>query len=324
MSRIPEEGAWFALTYVSGDAVAAEALPARYAGSGPRPLGNAILALVTRADFSAMHRLRTDEVWHFYGGDAAELVLLHADGRGEVVRLGPDTPAGDRAQFTVAAGTWMGARPAREAENAYSFFGCTLAPGFDYGDYEAGWREELVAGWPAAADLIAALTRAEYVRRPAGVAKARAAAAAAAGEGSGRVVGADEAGVIDAGGGVTLREIVGRAAAARGEAASLTRFRLEAGATTGSSRYLGADEHFYVLSGRGVAEIDGRRAAVGPGDVVVVREGEPHALTADADGALEFLAVIAPAFNPAHYMPGAAQADASCALRGLASPRACA
>ncbi len=311
MALIPEEGAWFALNYVSRDRVAAEALPARYAGGGggARPLGNAILALVTRADFSAMHRLRSDEVWHFYGGDAAELLLLHADGRSEVVRLGADTLAGEHVQFVVTAGTWMGARPARDAEDAYSFFGCTLAPAFDYGDYEPGYREELVAGWPEAAEFIAALTRAECVRRPervsAGEAEAKAAAAAARAE-PGRVVRAEEAGVIDVGGGVALREIVGRAAAARTEAVSLTRFRLEAGATTGSSRYLGADEHFYVLSGRGVAEIDGRCAPVAAGDVVVIRRGEPHALTADADGALEFLAVIAPGFNPAHYVPGAA------------------
>lgn len=306
MTLIPGEGAWFALSHVSADRVAEAALPGRYAGTGSRPLGSAIQALVTRRDFSAMHRLRTDETWHFYGGDAMELLLLHAGGRSEVVRLGPDTLAGDRAQFTVEAGVWMGARPVRGAEDAYSFFGCTLAPGFDYGDYEPGYRDELVAGWPEAAEFIAALTRAEYARRPerveAGGAESEAAKVVARAE-PGRVVRADEARVIEAGGGVTLREIVGRAAVARAEAVSLTRFLIEAGATTGSCRYLGVDELFYVLRGRGVAEIAGRRAAVGPGDVVVVRKGEPHALAADADGALEFLAVIAPAFNPAHYAP---------------------
>ena len=122
MALIPDEGAWFALNYVSGDRVAVEALPKRYEGSVPRALGNAIYALVTRVDFSALHRLRSDEVWHFYSGDAAELLLLHADGRSEVVRLGADTLAGERAQFVVAAGTWMGARPARDADEAYSFF----------------------------------------------------------------------------------------------------------------------------------------------------------------------------------------------------------
>lgn len=317
MELIPGEGAWFALNYVSGDRVAVEALPRRYAGAGagaaPRPLGNAILALVTRVDFSAMHRLCTDEVWHFYGGDAAELLLLHADGRSEIVRLGADTLAGERAQFVVAAGTWMGARPARDADDAYSFFGCTLAPGFDYGDYEQGYREELAKGWPEAAALIAALTRTEYLRRAERGSPERGSGETDAKEPlaeSGRVVAADEPAALALDGGVTMREIVGRAAAARTEAVSMTRFRLEAGATTGSSRYLGADEHFYVLSGRGVAEIGGSSAAVGPGDVVVIRRGEPHALTAEADGALEFLAVIAPGFNPAHYMPEKAQGKA--------------
>lgn len=159
MTLIPEEGAWFALSHVSADRVEEPALPARYAGKGSRPLGSAIHALVTRRDFSAMHRLLSDETWHFYGGDTVELLLLHPGGRSEVVRLGPDTPSGDRAQFTVPAGVWMGARPERETEDAYSFFGCTLAPGFDAADYEPGRRGELIAGWPEQAGLIAALTR---------------------------------------------------------------------------------------------------------------------------------------------------------------------
>ncbi|MCX6937554.1 MAG: cupin domain-containing protein [Verrucomicrobia bacterium] len=103
-----------------------------------------------------------------------------------------------------------------------------------------------------------------------------------------------------------MQEIVGRAAPGQSENLSITRFRLEPGATTGSSRYQGADEHFYILSGHGVAEIEDRRTPIGPGDVVRVRRGAPHALTADAPAALEFLALIAPAFNPAHYAPEAA------------------
>lgn len=159
MTLIPGEGAWFALNHVSADRVEESALPGRYAGTGSRPLGSAIYALVTRRDFSAMHRLRSDETWHFYGGDPIKLLLLHPGGRSEVVRLGPDTPAGDHAQFTVRAGVWMGARPARDAADVYSFFGCTVAPGFDSRDYEPGLRGELIAGWPEQAGLIAALTR---------------------------------------------------------------------------------------------------------------------------------------------------------------------
>jgi predicted cupin superfamily sugar epimerase len=164
MEKIPVEGAWFRVTYGSKDTIPAAALPARY--GSPRVAGTAIYALATREDFSAMHRLKTDEVWHFYLGDPLELLLLHPDGRGEVVVIGPDVFAGQQPQYTVPAGAWMGGRPAKATAEAYTFFGCTLAPGFDHGDFEIGYREELQAHFPAFGNLIAGLTRAEHVRRP--------------------------------------------------------------------------------------------------------------------------------------------------------------
>ena len=81
--------------------------------------------------------------------------------------FGPETLAGQRPQVTVPAGTWMGARPARDDAEAYSFFGCTLAPGFDPRDYEPGWRDDLTAVWPAQAGRIAELTRPAFACRPA-------------------------------------------------------------------------------------------------------------------------------------------------------------
>ena len=164
MEKIPVEGAWFHVTYGSKDTIPAAALPARY--GSPRVAGTAIYALATREDFSAMHRLKTDEVWHFYLGDPLELLLLHPDGRGEVVVIGPDVFAGQHPQYTVPAGGWMGGRPAKATPEAYTFFGCTLAPGFDYRDFEIGYREELQAQVPAFSNLIAGLTRDEHVRRP--------------------------------------------------------------------------------------------------------------------------------------------------------------
>lgn len=164
MEKIPDEGAWFALTYVSADIIPASGLPARYGGA--RPAGNAIYALVTREDFSAMHRLKTDETWHFYAGDPIELLLLHPDGREELVLLGPALHAGQRFQFTVPAGTWMGARPQSDAAGAFSLFGCSMSPGFDYADFEPGYRNELEKQHPARASLIASLTRTEFATRP--------------------------------------------------------------------------------------------------------------------------------------------------------------
>lgn len=306
MEVIPQEGAWFALLWVSADRWQAGALPERYGTAAGRAAGNAIVSLVTRRDFSALHRLRTPETWHFYGGDEAELLLLHPGGRVERVAFGPDPLAGQRPQVTVPAGTWMGARPARDDAEAYSFFGCTLAPGFDYGDYEHGYRDELQAGWPEAAGLIAGLTREDSLARPEGAATEAPLGKRRSLEDEGTWTSfakAPEGAAPGTAAGVTIRELVGRAAAARTDEVSVARFRLEAGVTTGTSRYHGADEFFVVLSGSGVATLNDVETPVGAGDLVAIRRGDPHALRADAGGALEFLAVIAPAFNPAHYAP---------------------
>ena len=165
MEKIPVEGVWFHLTYSSPETIAAGALPPRYGAA--RPLGGAIYALATRTDFSAMHRLKTDEVWHFYSGDPLELLLLHPDGRSEVVVLGDDVRAGQHPQFTVPRGAWMGARPVPATAEAYAFFGTTMAPGFDFADFEAGYRDDLQRAYPARQAMIAELTRAEWATRPA-------------------------------------------------------------------------------------------------------------------------------------------------------------
>ena len=165
MQRIPVEGCWFAATWGSSLEIPAASLPARY--GGPRRAGSAILALVTRADFSAMHRLATDEIWHFHAGDPIEMLLLHPDGRERLLVLGPDVLADQHPQVTVPAATWMGARPLRHAPDAYSLFGTTMAPGFDDRDFEPGYRDLLQAAHPAVADLIAELTRDAMARRPA-------------------------------------------------------------------------------------------------------------------------------------------------------------
>ena len=120
-----------------------------------RPSGTAIMMLLTAAedDFSALHRLPTDEVWHFYRGDSLELLLLFPDGSDELVLLGgPDV-----YQTVVPAGTWMGARVA--SGGSWSLFGTTMAPGFLPSDYEGGDPAELAARHPARADRIRALCR---------------------------------------------------------------------------------------------------------------------------------------------------------------------
>ncbi|MFF4832260.1 cupin domain-containing protein [Streptomyces sp. NPDC001315] len=145
LEPLPREGGLFRRTWAG---------PERPDG---RPEGSAIVALLTADDFSALHRLPSDEVWHFYLGDPLRLLLLAPDGTSDTVVLGPDLRAGQHVQFTVPAGTWMGARV--DAGGAWTFFGCTMAPGFTYEDYEHGDPAELTARYPAEAARIVALCR---------------------------------------------------------------------------------------------------------------------------------------------------------------------
>ena len=145
LEPIPREGGLFRRTWEG---------PERADG---RPEGSAIVALLTGDDFSALHRLPTDEIWHFYLGDPLELLLLAPDGTTSTAVLGTDILAGRQPQLTVPAGTWMGGRVL--AGGAWTFFGCTMAPGFTYQGYEHGDAAELTARYPSEADRIARLCR---------------------------------------------------------------------------------------------------------------------------------------------------------------------
>jgi uncharacterized protein len=122
-----------------------------------RAVGTAIYYLLEPGTFSALHRLATDEVFHFYLGDPVEMLMLEPGGGGRVVRLGPDPCAGERPQHVVPAGTWQGTRLAPGGRLA--LLGTTMAPGFEPGEFELGARAALIEGWPAQRGMIEALTR---------------------------------------------------------------------------------------------------------------------------------------------------------------------
>jgi predicted cupin superfamily sugar epimerase len=105
-----------------------------------------------------LHRLKSEEVFHFYMGDPVEMLHLYPDGRAETVLLGPDLVNGQTPQVVVPAGVWQGARLAEGGQVA--LLGCTVSPGFEFIDYEHGRRADLLEGWPAAAPLVEALTTA--------------------------------------------------------------------------------------------------------------------------------------------------------------------
>ena len=160
----PREGGWFARSYTSGAVLPAVAL-ARTADpvefDGPRRLSTAIYYLLETGTFSEMHRLKSDEIFHHYAGDPVEMVLLHGSGEVERHVLGKDLDAGQRPQFMVPHGTWQGARllAKPQAGDAWALLGCTVSPGFEYADYEAATRHELLSRWPEARETIMALTR---------------------------------------------------------------------------------------------------------------------------------------------------------------------
>jgi predicted cupin superfamily sugar epimerase len=149
------EGGYFAETYRSPEEIPAAALPARYRGS--KPFGTAIYFLLTPDTFSALHRLATDEIYHFYLGDPVEILQLRPDGSGRIVVLGHDLTAGMHPQLTVPKETWQGAR--LRPGGAFALMGTTMAPGFDFGDFEAGRKAALLAEYPGFEDVILSLTR---------------------------------------------------------------------------------------------------------------------------------------------------------------------
>jgi predicted cupin superfamily sugar epimerase len=155
MKPLPMEGGYFVESYRAPETMPEAALPEGY--NGPRPLATAIYYLLTPDAFSAMHRLRSDEVYHFYLGDPVEQLRLYPDGRVETIRLGSGVLEGMRPQAVVPGRVWQGSRLV--AGGKFALMGTTMAPGFDPADYEHGDRDQLIEAYPESRDLIVALTR---------------------------------------------------------------------------------------------------------------------------------------------------------------------
>jgi predicted cupin superfamily sugar epimerase len=152
---LPREGGFYAESYRSTEMLLPDHLPGRYPGE--RSLATAIYFLLTPDSFSALHRLASDEIWHFYMGDPVEMLQLHESAGGEVVMLGTDLDRGMRPQVVVRRGSWQGARLL--PGGTFALLGATVSPGFDFADFELAQREPLLAAYPKFAALITALTR---------------------------------------------------------------------------------------------------------------------------------------------------------------------
>jgi len=145
----PMEGGFFRRTYTSELCVDLE--------RGKRSAGSTIYYLLEAGIFSEMHKLASDEIFHFYLGDPVEMLQLWPGGKTKKVILGPDLAGGQHVQLTVPAEVWQGTRLIGDGQVA--LLGCTVYPGFDFTDYSRGVYAELAAKWPAEAEHIRALTR---------------------------------------------------------------------------------------------------------------------------------------------------------------------
>ncbi len=150
------EGGYYRSTYASPVWIAQSALPLGF--TGPRLASTAIYFLVDRTNFSAFHRLQSDEVWHFYAGSALAIHAIAPDGRASEILLGGDPESGESFQGVVKAGCWFGARV--KDSQSFALVGCTMAPGFDFEDFELATRTELTSLFPEHRALIEQLTRA--------------------------------------------------------------------------------------------------------------------------------------------------------------------
>lgn len=148
------EGGFFAETYRSAEVISQAALPPRFGGD--RSFSTGIYFLLENHHFSTLHRIQADEMWHFYAGGPLDVYVIYPDGGLEIIQLGDNPDAGEVFQAVVPAGTWFGSKP--KAQSAYSLVGCTVAPGFDFADFELGERSQLLALFPQHQDVIHLLT----------------------------------------------------------------------------------------------------------------------------------------------------------------------
>jgi uncharacterized protein len=148
------EGGFFAETYRSTEIISKNSLPKRF--SGDRNYSTGIYFLLESHHFSAFHRIQSDEMWHFYAGETLNVYYIDDEGLMQIIRLGNNPENGEVFQAVVPAGVWFGSKPVNE--NSYSLVGCTVAPGFDFHDFEMANRDTLLAEYPQHEAIVKMLT----------------------------------------------------------------------------------------------------------------------------------------------------------------------
>jgi uncharacterized protein len=149
------EGGYYRATYKSDLTIVRSALPSSY--QGDRSASTAIYFLLDEGNFSAFHRIASDEVWHFYAGGSLIVYVIDPEGNYSELHLGDGSEEGEVFQAVVKAGCWFASR-VRDAAG-FALVGCTVAPGFDFADFELAVRSELIETFPSHQKVIEELTR---------------------------------------------------------------------------------------------------------------------------------------------------------------------
>ena len=148
------EGGYFKETYRSSGVIQTESLNAEY--SSARNYSTCIYFLLTSDSFSAFHRIKQDEIWHFYDGSPIRLHVISENGEHTEQLIGPAMEKGELPQFVVSGGNWFAAEVTEN--NTYALVGCTVSPGFSFEDFELKSREELIQLFPHLESIITKLT----------------------------------------------------------------------------------------------------------------------------------------------------------------------
>jgi predicted cupin superfamily sugar epimerase len=149
------EGGYFRQSYKATLTLPRAALPTEF--SGDRAASTAIYFLLEGENFSAFHRLRSDEVWHFYAGSTLVVHVIEPEGKYFRIQLGRNADRGEVFQAVVRAGCWFASHV--EDWKSFAVVGCTVAPGFEFADFEIGKQRELVAQYPEHREIVERLTR---------------------------------------------------------------------------------------------------------------------------------------------------------------------
>ncbi|MDE1463837.1 cupin domain-containing protein [Spartinivicinus poritis] len=157
LQPLPEEGGYYRETYKSADTIQYHFT--NDASTVIRAVSTAIYYMVLPDNFSALHRIKQDEVYHHYLGESVEMLLIYPDGNHQLITLGKNIANGEQLQVVVPSGTWQGVKLSKRDSTGYALLGTTVAPGFEFDDFELANAEQLVEQYPRLKSLIHKYTK---------------------------------------------------------------------------------------------------------------------------------------------------------------------